>query len=84
MTLDIKTAFLLAPTSQGELIVVRPPKILQEAGLTAAVSVDASFAPEDQHGISGLAEALFNAPGRLGSGEVSEISVDPAAAVCRL
>ena len=36
MTLDIKTAFLLAPTSQDELIVVRPPKILQEAGLTAA------------------------------------------------
>ena len=35
MTLDIKTAFLLAPTSQDELIVVRPPKILQEAGLTA-------------------------------------------------
>ena len=61
MTLDIKTAFLLAPTSQDELIVVRPPKILQEAGLTAAVLVDASFAPEDQHGISGLAEALFNA-----------------------
>ena len=39
MTLDIKTAFLLAPTSQDELIVVRPPKILQEAGLTAADEV---------------------------------------------
>ena len=39
MTLDIKTAFLLAPTSQDELIVVRPPKLLQEAGLTAADEV---------------------------------------------
>ena len=39
MTLDIKTAFLLAPTSQDELIVVRPPKILQEAGLTATDEV---------------------------------------------
>ena len=39
MTLDIKTAFVLAPTSQDELIVVRPPKILQEAGLTAADEV---------------------------------------------
>ena len=39
MTLDIKTAFLLAPTSQDELIVVRPPQILQEAGLTAADEV---------------------------------------------
>lgn len=32
-TLDIRTAFLLAPTSQRELIVVSPPKVLQDAGV---------------------------------------------------
>ena len=34
VTLDMKTAFLLAPTSKDELKAVQPPEILQEAGLT--------------------------------------------------
>ena len=33
LTLDIRTAFLLAPTSQKELIVLQPPRILVEAGV---------------------------------------------------
>ena len=36
MSLDVKCAFLLAPTSQDELIVVQPPRILEEAGLVNA------------------------------------------------
>ena len=38
MTLDIKTAFL-SWHRQAKMILVRPPKILQEAGLTAADEV---------------------------------------------
>ena len=33
LSLDVKSAFLLAPKAQGELVIVRPPKILTEAGL---------------------------------------------------
>ena len=38
-SLDIQTAFLLAPTSQKELIVMVPPRILVDAGLVAADEV---------------------------------------------
>ena len=38
-SLDIQTAFLLAPTSQQELIVMTPPRILVEAKLVAADEV---------------------------------------------
>ena len=33
LSLDVKSAFLLAPKAQGETVIVRPPKILEEAGL---------------------------------------------------
>ena len=33
LSLDIRSAFLLAPTSQDELIIVQPPRILYDAGL---------------------------------------------------
>ena len=33
LSLDVKSAFLLAPKAQGELVIVRPPKILVEASL---------------------------------------------------
>ena len=38
-SLDIQTAFLLAPTSQKELIVMTPPRVLVEAELVAADEV---------------------------------------------
>ena len=34
LSLDVKSAFLLAPKAQGETVIVRPPKILEEAKLT--------------------------------------------------
>ena len=33
LSLDVKSAFLLAPKAQGETVIARPPKILEEAGL---------------------------------------------------
>lgn len=33
LSLDVKSAFLLASKAQGETVVVKPPKILEEAGL---------------------------------------------------
>ena len=33
LSLDVKSAFLLAPKAQGETVIVRPPKILEEARL---------------------------------------------------
>ena len=33
LSLDVKSAFLLAPKAQGETVIVKPPKILEEAGL---------------------------------------------------
>ena len=36
LTLDVKSAFLLAPKAQGETVIVKPPKILEEANLTQA------------------------------------------------
>ena len=33
MTLDVKSAFLLAPTSQKDCIIVDPPRVMQEAGV---------------------------------------------------
>lgn len=36
LSLDVKSAFLLAPKAQGETVIVKPPKILEEAGLAKA------------------------------------------------
>ena len=33
LSLDVKSAFLLAPKAQGETVIVKPPRILEEAGL---------------------------------------------------
>ena len=33
LSLDVKSAFLLAPKAQGETVMVKPPRILEEAGL---------------------------------------------------
>ena len=33
LTLDVKSAFLLAPTSQKDCIIVDPPRVMQEAGV---------------------------------------------------
>ena len=33
LSLDVKSAFLLAPKAQGETVIVKPPKILEEAKL---------------------------------------------------
>ena len=33
LSLDVKSAFLLAPKAQGELVIVKPPRILADAGL---------------------------------------------------
>ena len=35
LSLDVKSAFLLAPKAQGELVIVKPPRILVEASLAA-------------------------------------------------
>eukprot|EP00913_Durusdinium_trenchii_P001700 g1572.t1 len=39
LSLDVKSAFLLAPKAQGELVIVKPPRIL----------VDAALAKSDEH-----------------------------------
>lgn len=39
LSLDVKSAFLLAPKAQGELVIVKPPRIL----------VDAQLAKPDEH-----------------------------------
>jgi len=33
LSLDVKSAFLLAPKAQGETVIAKPPKILEEAQL---------------------------------------------------
>ena len=69
LSLDIRSAFLLAPSSQNELIIVQPPCILYDAGLIDHDEVWVVTAPRLGIPQGQPAEASLLDAGDLGGGE---------------